>query len=76
MFQWALPSRFPQLKLRHRPLQGWERAVTFMGGRGFYASEGNSVLSYSSLNSLSKTFHAAHSGTPARRGAMEEHVPA
>jgi len=35
MFQRALPSRFPQPRLRHRPLQGWKRAVAFMGGRGF-----------------------------------------
>lgn len=51
MFQQALPSQFPQPRLRHRPLQGCKRTVAFMGGRGFYASGVSAVLSYSSLNS-------------------------
>lgn len=35
MFLPSLPSRFPQPRLHHNHLQGMEKTVAVMGGRGF-----------------------------------------
>lgn len=59
-------------------LAGMEKNGCIYERKGFYVNGVSSILLLFPKFSmpLSETFHTAHSGTPARRGAMEEHMPA